>query len=366
MPKKTGSTYKDYNLLGQQTKIAEEKGLVSADWYTTPISRKRLKELMKRKDWPGVRDVLIWFVALAVLGNIAYRTWGTWWALPSFIIYGLVYYAFAHSRWHECAHHTAFKSDWLNETVYYIVSLASIRLPTYRRWKHTRHHTDTQIVGRDPEINVPRPPSFYTMLMNVFNLDLTRLEFITAINLSFGKMREFEKDIIPATERNKMYWEARIFILVYVVVIALAFYLHSVLPLLYFGLPAIYGAIFTNPIFFVIEHGGLHEDVLDHRMCTRTTYMNLILRFLQGNMNYHMEHHMFPMIPYYALPAMHKEIKHDCPEPTKGIWRALLEVYPVFFIQLREPSYTIIRPLPSTAHPYSPNGPNNPKAILEG
>ncbi|NRF95904.1 fatty acid desaturase family protein [Paenibacillus frigoriresistens] len=364
MPRKIGSTYKDYSLLGQQTKIAEEKGLVSAEWYTSPISRKRLKELMVRKDWPGVRDVFIWFAALAVLGYIAYRTWGTWWALPVFAIYGLVYYAFAHSRWHECAHYTAFKSAWLNEVVYFIVSFASIRLATYRRWKHTRHHTDTQIVGRDPEINVPRPPSFRTMLMNIFNVDLTRLEFITAFRLSFGKLREFEKDIIPATESHKMYWEARFFLLVYAVVIGIAIYMQSILPLLYFGLPALYGAIFTNPIFFVIEHGGLHEDVLDHRMCTRTVLMNPVIRFLQGNMNYHMEHHMFPMIPYHALPELHKEIRHDCPEPTRGLWSALLEVYSAFIVQLRDPSYTIIRPLPSTARPYSPNGPYKEKSGL--
>ena len=26
------------------------------------------------------------------------------------------------------------------------------------RWSHTRHHSDTIIVGRDPEIQVSRPP----------------------------------------------------------------------------------------------------------------------------------------------------------------------------------------------------------------
>jgi fatty acid desaturase len=73
-------------------------------------------------------------------------------------------------------------------------------------------------------------------------------------------------------------------------------------------------------------------------------------------MNYHIEHHMFPMVPYHALPAIHKEIKHDCPEPLNGIWAVIKEIYPVFMIQHRDPSYTIVRPLPSTARPYSPNG----------
>jgi fatty acid desaturase len=354
----TTSTYKDYSLLGKQTQIAFDRGLVAADWYTTPVERKRLKELMKRKDWPGVLDFIIWFISLGVLGYLGFTTWGTWWALPVFITYGLVYYMFAHSRWHECAHYTAFKTGWLNETCYFIVNIAIMRLGTYWRWEHTRHHTDTQIVGRDPEINVPRPPNFKIMLLNIFSYPLVKNEFSRAIRLSFGKMQEFEKDFIPESERTKVYWESRIFLLIYAAVVAYAIYIGSILPLMFFGLPTIYGAYITNPFFFVTEHGGLEEDVLDHRICTRTVYLNPIFRFLHGNMNYHIEHHMYPMIPYHALPALHEEIKYDCPKPNKSLWSALLEIYPVFFIQLRDPAYSIVRPLPSTAHPYMPEGPN--------
>ena len=32
-------------------------------------------------------------------------------------------------------------------------------------------------------------------------------------------------------------------------------------------------------------------------------------RFIYMNMNYHIEHHMFPLVPYYNLPALHQEIK---------------------------------------------------------
>jgi Na+-transporting NADH:ubiquinone oxidoreductase subunit F len=43
--------------------------------------------------------------------------------------------------------------------------------------------------------------------------------------------------------------------------------------------------------------------VLDHRLNCRTVYMNPIHRFLYWNMNYHVEHHMFPLVPYHALPT---------------------------------------------------------------
>ena len=30
-------------------------------------------------------------------------------------------------------------------------------------------------------------------------------------------------------------------------------------------------------------------------------------------MNYHTEHHMFPLVPYHQLPRLHAIVKDDCP-----------------------------------------------------
>src|ERR1044071_7830526 len=49
-------TPRDYRLAGPENKRAVERGLATATWYTCPIPRKRLKELMQRKDGPAIRD----------------------------------------------------------------------------------------------------------------------------------------------------------------------------------------------------------------------------------------------------------------------------------------------------------------------
>jgi len=36
---------RDYRLIGRDGQLAVEKGLAGADWYRSPIPRKRLKEL---------------------------------------------------------------------------------------------------------------------------------------------------------------------------------------------------------------------------------------------------------------------------------------------------------------------------------
>ena len=70
----------------------------------------------------------------------------------------------------------------------------------------------------------------------------------------------------------------------------------------------------------LLQHGGLADNVLDHRLNSRTVYMNPISRFIYWNMNYHVEHHMFPMVPYHALPRLHALIKDDLPPPNPSMW----------------------------------------------
>jgi len=79
------------------------------------------------------------------------------------------------SRWHESGHGTAFKTDWMNNVLYEIASFMVMRESTPWRWSHTRHHSDTIIVGRDPEIAVPRPPSIPILILNFFGLKVIPL-----------------------------------------------------------------------------------------------------------------------------------------------------------------------------------------------
>jgi fatty acid desaturase len=75
-------------------------------------------------------------------------------------------------------------------------------------------------------------------------------------------------------------------------------------------------------VYGFTQHAGMGENVLDHRLNTRTVKMCRVNRFLYWNMNYHVEHHMFPMVPYYRLPELHEEIKHDCAPVYPSLWAA--------------------------------------------
>ena len=94
---------------------------------------------------------------MIVTGGLGLYFWGTWWCVPFFVVYGVLYGSGGDWRWHECGHGTAFRTQWKNDVVYQLACFMMVRNPVVWRWSHARHHTDTIIVGRDPEIITMRP-----------------------------------------------------------------------------------------------------------------------------------------------------------------------------------------------------------------
>ncbi len=339
---------RDYSLIGKDGRLAVESGLAGAEWYACPIPRKRMKELMKREDGPATRDTLLWFGHMAAFGLGGFLFWGTWWCVPFFICYGVLYGSASDSRWHEHGHGTAFKTPWKNDVVYHIACFMILREPTIWRWSHTRHHTDTIIVGRDPEIAARRPPDILGMLLNLFALKSGWVALKKIVLHAAGRLDAEEETFVPEMERGKVFRVARIWLAIFAAVAVACFATGSILPAMFIGLPTFYGA-FMVIVFGLTQHAGLDEDVLDHRLNSRTVLMNPVFRFLHLNMNYHVEHHMFPMVPYYRLPQLHEEMKPHCPTPYKSTLEAYREIIPALLRQRTDPSYFVRRQLPEGA-----------------
>ena len=249
-------TRRNYSLVGEEGPMAIQRGLAEAQWYAAPIPRKRLKELMQRRNGPALFHTLLWFTLLAATGGLAYYTWGTWWCIPCFMAYGVLYGSVSDSRWHECGHGTAFRTKWMNDFVYQIACFMVMREPTPWRWSHFRHHTDTIIVGRDPEIAVPRPPDFLGIFLSFINMKNGPSEFRKMILHCFGKFDVQERTYVPESADHNVFFVARIWALIYAAVITLAIVKHSVLPLLYVGLPSFYGG-WLLVVFGLTQHAGL-------------------------------------------------------------------------------------------------------------
>ena len=345
---------RDYSLSGPENARAVASGLSSAEWYHSEIPRKVMKVLMQRKDGPAFRDTAVWLGLLLFTGVAGVLTWGSLWAVPFFAVYGVLYGSACDSRWHECGHGTAFRTAWMNDTVYLIASFMVMRNPVSWRWSHARHHTDTIIVGRDPEIGHFRPPQLVLGALHFIGIPDIWLHFKVLLRNAAGIITQDEADYLPQAERVKAMFWARTFVAIHLAAIILAFFSWSLLPVILIGGPRIYGAwhmVMTG----LLQHGGMAEDVLDHRLNSRTVLMNPVSRWIYWNMNYHVEHHMFPMVPYHALSRLHALIKDDLPIPDPSIPVAYARMVRAIWQQRTDPDYTIVPVLPATARPFRPD-----------
>ena len=343
-------TRRDYSLTGASTPHAHAAGLVSANWYQTDIPRKTMKALMTRSDAPAIRDTLLWLTLLALFAGLGYLTWGTLWAIPCFAIYGVLYGSASDSRWHECSHGTAFKTRWMNDAVYQIASFMVFRESHVWKWSHARHHTDTIVVGRDYEIMAKRPVQIARLIAGLFGIPQTWGTLKSLLQHAGGDLSSEERNFIPQTEQIKVIRYARQTLLAHAAIIALAVHLQSFYLVMVLGvLPSMYG-VWMAFIFGLTQHAGLPENVLDHRLNCRTILMNPAFRFVYSNMNYHTEHHMFPMVPYHALPQLHELMKAELPVVYPNTLSAIREMLPAILTQASDAEYEIQRPLPASAN----------------
>ncbi len=338
-------------MLGPDARSAIDSGLANGEWYRPEIPRKTMKALMKREDGPAIRDTAIYYGAMMLLAGIGIALWPSWWSAPFWLAYGVLYGSGGDSRWHECGHGTAFKTPWMNAVVYNIASFMMMRNAVTWQWGHARHHTETTIVGRDPQIALMAPPAARRLAFNFIGIPDAYAAFSRMLLNASGRLDPQEASFVPETEHRKVIRLARIWLSIYAATAFASLAFNSILPLMVIGLPRIYGA-WHHVMTGYLQHGGLRDNVLDHRLNTRTVLMNPISRFIYWNMNYHIEHHLFPMVPYHRLPELHELIKNDLPAPNPSIWHAYREMLPVLKRQLRGEEVFIERKLPANAHPF--------------
>ena len=302
------------------------------NWFKPELDRNKLKDLSQRKDLPGLIHFFFYFLFLFISGYLAYITWGTWWSLFFFFIYGTIY-AFSVANWHETVHRTAFKTRWINEIFYHTSSFMCDFEGFRWRWSHTFHHTHTlQTEGDyDHEIQISRPTELFWFFLNYIPFtDLLyphRLIKYEVLKHAFGKLAPVVNISVPKNQKKKIIWNSRLYVLIWINIFVFSFYIGSILPILYIILPTYYG----KPIWFAVnvtQHLGAAIDTKDHRLSSYSLKINPILSFLYWKMEYHLEHHMFPMVPSYNLKKLQNEIKDQLPKPFNGLYDFYKAVLP--------------------------------------
>ncbi|WP_271272709.1 fatty acid desaturase [Aliamphritea hakodatensis] len=308
-------------------------------WYKPEIDKKVLKQLMRRDNKPALLQFGLFFGLLAGLAATVVLSWDTGWWWLFYLLYCAVF-AFATSAVHELCHGSPFRTRWLNEVSLFITGWMMQMEPVAARWGHAGHHTYTHFNKGDSELALANPLSWKEFLVQLSGVGAMHRYYAEILMLCCGKQVARIRGIIPQQEMPQAQRNACLMALGYVLVIGWSLLSASWLPFLLLMLPRVIGGPVVG-LFRVTQHAGLAMDIQDHRMTTRTFYTHPLFEFLYFNMNYHVEHHMFPLVPFYNLKKLHAAVKDQLPEPLDGLDAVMAEIVHAIRMQRSQQGYFV-------------------------
>ncbi|MGL6132769.1 MAG: fatty acid desaturase [Prochlorococcaceae cyanobacterium] len=265
------------------------------------IERSRLAELNELRDGPAAGRLLAHLGLIAAGGLL----WGQQ-ALPLALrLAGLVAsgvaLATAFAGLHECSHRTAFRSKRVNDAAAWLLGLLSFyNATTYRRY-HQWHHRYTHQPGLDPELDDPVPTSLGAYLLEISGWQWWTGKLRGHARLLWGDLSTvpyLNPQVILQVRRSAWLQAA-----VYLALALLSLIHANGFLLMFWLLPLAVGQPFVRFVLLA-EHSGCSFSTKGTSN-TRTTLTSAPVRWLMWNMPFHAEHHLYPSLPFHALPAAH-------------------------------------------------------------
>lgn len=294
------------------------------------VAPETIKALNVRSDIIGTLFFFLHVCVLLVSGSIVILAFSYGWYFSSFFV--LLFYGtfFSFLGWaglsHELAHGTVFKTIYLNKITLSIVSFLLWNNKTYFKYSHALHHKFTLKSDKDYEVRVPVRVNRALLIVGFFSgihdfYKVFRFTIKNAFNVVEGPLANsvFEDG---GSKRKNLVQDARMILIGHILLsmVLLSFNLPEIIVLTTFG-------NFISPslskLLGFCQHIGMESDVDDLRLSTRTIIIPKFLSFFYWNMNYHLEHHAYPNVPFYNLPLLHEELKHDTPAPLVGFLNAV-------------------------------------------
>jgi len=237
-------------------------------------------------------------LALATWGLIRFDHPLIW--VPLAVVQGFTVFNFT-VLLHEVLHHLVFErrrplAERLLGLAYAVPS--GVSASQFTRW-HLDHHAELGSEEEDPKRHHLSPKR---------NARWYKLLYCTpALFFIYFRAARLESATYPPALRRTIAWERRLAMAAHVGVLILLGWL--------FGVPAAIRAhvvpvFFVFPVAFTLNRLGQHYDIDPSDPARWGTLMkgHWFWNFVFLNSNFHLEHHYFPGVPFYRLPALQRAL----------------------------------------------------------
>ena len=237
-------------------------------------------------------DVLLW-VGMAELAIYFHRWWFT--AISLFVI-GFGPFHDLLVQGHEGTHDLISRNRRANDSfTWFTLALAGISAEAHRRFHLDHHHY----------AHTPQDPEFQFFDRVVRGVPGWAYFFIPVF-AQIGVNAYGLKEKMAGGVRRRIVLELSGVILLHA---AIAFVLGWQRYLLFVVAPMVTGLYVASVLRSVTEH----HDVTEGSQWTnaRSIVTHPLMEFLWSNVNYHLEHHLYPSVPYHALPELRRALTTD-------------------------------------------------------
>ena len=303
--------------------------MVSVPTAKNILSASELKGLNTRSNLNGLIQLGL-HGGIMGIGGYLWISASSWLIeIPALVVYGFSLAAMF-AVVHECCHRTAFADNRLNDLVAWWAGILSGYNSTFYRRYHKWHHRYTQIEGKDPELEDPKPNNIGEYILEIIGYNWWLGKIKTHYKVATGKLDRMP--YIAENVRDEVIKSNRLQLAVYVGALALSLAFQQPWFITLWLLPLAVGQPILR-LILLAEHTGCSNDN-NPLSNTRTTLTWLPIKLMMWNMPFHAEHHLYPSIPFHALPQAHQELKEHFAVIDRGYLKVNKNIVRNFFYKL--------------------------------
>jgi fatty acid desaturase len=276
------------------------------------IDKQTMRELSELKQWRAAWDIASEWGLIAATIYLAETYWNPFVYVLAVFVIGTRQHALG-VLMHDGAHYRLFKNRRLNDwvTEIFLSWPISITMYGYRR-NHFAHHR---------YLNTPQDPDWvrknkldeYVFPKTKARMSVIVLKYLAGL-YAWRELKMALVDAKLAVDVPKHLKWARLGCYAMIVSLAVAFHFWQEL-LMYWIVPLLTSFVLMVYIRAVADHfgnfaGGSHESIYTQSRTTRVSWLEAFI-FAPHGINYHIEHHFFPGVPYYNLGTLHELLKRD-------------------------------------------------------
>lgn len=288
------------------------------------IAADELKALSARADARGLMQLVRHLGLLACSAALLAVSRETWFLVaPAMLLHGWILLALFAPE-HETAHFTAFTSRRVNTAIGWACGSAILLNWHYYQLFHFAHHRHTQDPARDPELSPPAPTTRRGYLWRLTGWQTWSGRLRVLALLAAGRTDRFA--FIPPAQATRVIASARAQLAVTLGIVGLAAAIGRFDLVVTFWIGPLLLAQPLMRAYLLAEHSGCSTDA-NGLTNTRTVHTNGFVRLTMWNMPFHAEHHLYPSVPFFALPAAHQKLSDRLAHVGRGYARTSAMIY---------------------------------------